>query len=106
MYIFTYRFSKPDEAFMFNTTDALRSVCLANKSMTFLALDSNHHYHTAKVFGINLNHYRERTAIVIYDMKVFFNILCRKIRCTTNCTESMTYCFCLLTCIFFLKKEL
>lgn len=64
-----FRFSKPDEAFMFNTTDALRSVCLANKSMTFLALDSNHHYHTAKVFGINLNHYRERTAVVIYDMK-------------------------------------
>ncbi|XP_025207920.1 thioredoxin domain-containing protein 11 [Melanaphis sacchari] len=64
-----FRFSRPDEAFIYNTTDALRSACLVNKSMTFLALDSNHHYHTAKVFGINLNHYREKTAVVIYDMK-------------------------------------
>jgi len=65
---------------MYNTTDALRSACLANKSMTFLALDSNHHYHTAKDFGINLNHYRERTAVVIYDMKVIVEYKwCRKI---------------------------
>lgn len=71
---FFYRFSKPDDAFIYNTTDALKSACLANKSMTFLALDSNHHYHTAKVFGINLNHYRERTAVVIYDMKVLLSI--------------------------------
>jgi len=38
--------------------------------MTFLALDSNRHYHTAKIFGINLNHYRDKTAVLIYDMKV------------------------------------
>lgn len=57
-------------AYIYNTTDALRSTCLANKTMTFLALDSNYHYHTAKIFGINLNNYRERTAVVIYDMKV------------------------------------
>lgn len=42
--------------------------------MTFLALDSNYHYHTAKVFGINLKRYRERTAVVIYDMKVLLSI--------------------------------
>lgn len=70
MCIFIFRFSKPDDSFAFNTNDALKSSCLANKSMTFLALDSNYHFHTAKVFGINLNQYRERTAVVIYDMKV------------------------------------
>lgn len=70
MFLFTFRFSKPDDAFIFNTNDALKSSCSANKSMTFIALDSNYHSHTAKVFGINLNHYRERTAVVIYDMKV------------------------------------
>lgn len=64
-----FRFSKPDEAFIYNTTGALRLTCLANKSMTFLALDSNHHHHIAKVFGINLNNYRDKTAVVIYDMK-------------------------------------
>lgn len=74
LFINLFRFSKPDEAFIYNTTDALRSACLANKSMTFLALDSNYHYHTAKDFGINLNHYRERTAVVIYDMKVLLSI--------------------------------
>lgn len=43
--------------------------------MTFLALDSNRHYHTAKVFGINLNHYREKTAVLIYDLKVILQIV-------------------------------
>lgn len=69
-----FRFSKPDDAFIFNTTDALRSSCLANKTMTFLALDSNRHYHTAKNFGINLNHYWDKTAVLIYDMKVILYI--------------------------------
>lgn len=69
-----FRFTKPDEAFIFNTTDTLRSICLANKSVTFLALDSNYHHHTAKNFGINLNHYREKTAVLIYDMKVKYGI--------------------------------
>lgn len=75
-----FRFSKPDEAFMFDTVDELKSMCLANKSITFLVLDSNRHYHTAKVFGINLNHFRERTAVLIYDKKVnsnntFYNLI-------------------------------
>lgn len=65
-----FRFSKPDEAFIYNTTDELKSTCLANKSMTFLVLDSYRHHHTAKIFGINLNHFREKTAVLIYDMKV------------------------------------
>lgn len=68
-----FRFSKPDFNLMYDTVDALKSVCLTNKTITFLALDSSRHYHTAKVFGINLNHYRDRTAVLIYDMKVLFN---------------------------------
>lgn len=70
IYAFNFRFSKPNDTFIFNTTDALKSICLANKSVTFLALDSTRHYHTAKNFGINLNHYRDKTAVLIYDMKV------------------------------------
>jgi len=64
-----FRFSKPNDTFLYNTSDVLNSACLANNSVTFLALDSNRHYHTAKIFGINLNHYRDRTAVLIYDMK-------------------------------------
>jgi len=74
MYFCFYRFSKPDNAFLYNTTDAVRLSCSTNKTMTFLALDSNRHYHTAKNFGINLKHYRDKTAVLIYDMKVKLNL--------------------------------
>lgn len=74
-FVYVFRFSKPDDAFIYDTTDALKSACSANKTMSFLALDSNLHYHTAKDFGVNLNHYREKTAVLIYDMKVTLNYL-------------------------------
>lgn len=68
-----FRFSKPNFEFFYDTLQSLKSVCASNKSITFVALDSIRHYHTAKVFGINLNDYRDKTAVLIYDMKVIFN---------------------------------
>ncbi|XP_050422897.1 thioredoxin domain-containing protein 11 [Adelges cooleyi] len=64
-----FKFSKPQEESKINVTSVLGLACKANKSMTFIALDSNLFYHVAKGFGINLNKYREKTAALIYDQK-------------------------------------
>lgn len=65
-----FRFSEPRYETNAEHENVLGLACRANKTMTFIALDSKRFQHVAKGFGINLNEFRENTALLMYDKKV------------------------------------
>ncbi|XP_050541765.1 thioredoxin domain-containing protein 11 isoform X2 [Daktulosphaira vitifoliae] len=64
-----FKFSEPQYKTNVKEANVFGLACTANKTMTFIALDSKRFHHVAKGFGINLNQFRENTALLMYDKK-------------------------------------